>query len=560
MPTLTFLPLRPIFRCFLGHTAGTRSSKHSRQSHGLSDTDSSRGQEPIFYQLAPRPGQPGYKPPKSRRIPRNPTVVARMPPVTRKNNKAARAQNVRAPNAQNATTAELETAQEQVRILQAQLAAAQAQAQSNAQNAQNRVIVVRTVTKKPEHLHFQSDYAKVIEDIVRIKAWRFFKYLPENEDQARLLCASVLSELKKREEKCVKEVIGSITTPAQEIAWIEENRYLIAKKINDKRASVAASMKGAFKEYWSELEKPKDGAPDTRELPKVEDFLKVALRKSSLESGDKSRDLALLWVDRVLPKAAGHHMGFHSDHRHRFPISKCEVDGIPLMTSSTEAFALVAFANYRECWAEHFKLKEKYKGKLQPMPKNHPKEATAASKVAGYTFVEGNKKLNKPSMIYMHHPRYFAKWTEQDAGARKEGAWKDEGRDLFNTYVAKIDAARAHKRCAKWEAKMLDVLAEEGAEDLEKAEKTGPPAKKKRRTSANGGRDNISMAMAASCFGIDLSEYGGDGMLESVGAGADDDSDCSFVFTDDEEAQEEQGEEEEPDVPEAQQPQNQEEV
>ena len=447
---------------------------------------------------------------------------------------------------------------EQIKILQAQLAEARA-AQNATQNAQARVVVVRTVTKKAPHLAFKSNYAKVIEDIVRKKAWKFFKYLPENEHQAQILCASILCELKTREEQCVKDVVGLITSPAQELAWIEENRFLIAKKINDRRATVAASMKKAFEEYWAELEKPKNGAPDTRELPKLEEFLKVALRKSGLDDDDKGRELSVLWVDKVLPYASGHSFGFHSDHRHRYPISKCMVDGVPLMTSSTEAFALVAYANYRECWAEHFKLKELYpKGKLQPMPKNKPKEATPDSIAAGHTWVSNSKT------IYMHHPRYFGKWTEQVAGAKKEGAWKDEGRDLFNKYVALIDGARAHKRCAKWEDKMLEVLAMDGREDPEQAPKTGPPAKKKRCTSENGRRDNISLTMAASSFGFDLSAYGGDTQnsqpvdapcvvdLEGV------DSDGDFHWTDDEneEEEDEAEEDEEPDATDATPPES----
>jgi hypothetical protein len=404
--------------------------------------------------------------------------------------------------------------------------------------------------KKPDSKEkFKGPYARAIERVISDKIWKYYKYFPETRSQQLDLAAMVISGLQGYDDPCLKEHNVHLVKSHEDIEdWLDEAHDILAKKINDKRAKVVADIKAVAEKFFSKLPKPGPGQEDNRQLPSVEDFFKVALRACGLRKGDEGRKHATLWVDEILPKATGNHGGFPKAIRRTCPVSQCREnnreDGRLLMPSTTEAFAMVVYDNHRDSWQNQFKLKEKFSGKLQHMPQSRPKMATDESMALGYTYDEKNE------IIYMTGAQYRSKWTEICVGAKRDGGWKDEGREAFNEYVGKIEAARKSPRCAKWEKMMVSVFKQDSNVPPKDPE-TGPPPQKKARTSEEGRRDYIPLAVAAEEFGLDL-EVGDDDEEEKFVDVGEEYGD--FVYEEDEEEgqQEQQDVGDAPNAPDAQ--------
>ena len=351
---------------------------------------------------------------------------------------------------------------------------------------ESRIVVVRT---KAEHLHHKSDYAKLIFKVIRLKLWKFFKFMPTDEAQLKTLLGSVLVFMKQ--EKAEQALC--VETPRKIAQWNEENHDLITLKINNNRSGVLNAMKDVMENYWRlELDPPQKNQPDNRKLPSLEKILMIATRSDEvdLEDGD-DRDLAILWYDKILTSACNNKVDF--DLRR----SK-KVSDIPGMTVQTEAHALVVYDNYRDCWQEQFKIKSRYGWgkKLVVWSTNKPENA-----------VPGTDHTLAGELVHLHDAKYMAKWTKQNAGAVKEGAWTLEGRNKYNHYLKMISKARKSDHCDAFEDALQEKMGELG--DVPDPEAEENQARKKRKTQKSAGpKHDVDLALLAKTIGVDLTQFG----------------------------------------------------
>ena len=274
--------------------------------------------------------------------------------------------------------------------------------------------------KKDECLPTKAEMTKLettIAEVVLHKIFPFIKFAP-NAEQREYLCAQLIKNLgwpfferKDEKEKAQFEVVLKCYVP------------FVMKEINTHRNNVCQSLRGAAM-TWMDRNK-------TEVLPTVEDIIKCATRQS-----DVPEDLFMWYWNNYMGSAVLPAKRWNINVRYHQTIS--EKGSI---YAGEEAFAVLAFINYRERWMATKVLRNANPElKVKIMEKKKPGARERPGFVYGYI---------------SETPAFKPRYTDSDVGAVMDAGWKTEGIKRFVSLRTQIKNARKTDNAKKFEKDFL---------------------------------------------------------------------------------------------------------
>jgi len=305
--------------------------------------------------------------------------------------------------------------------------------QQIAQMEQNAALDVPGKDAKKE---VKTDYGKMIYDHLRKNHWRNYKFITHAEmetDFARLVGKSLRSDW--------------LSMPLERrYAWAAKNAELITGQLNQVRSYVGSRMKDVAQKYW---------IAHGKTLMSSADIIRCMRRQINLGN---PADLALFaWYwDLYLVRAAGNTHDWDKDKRHHQIITKAapaKRSKKLYMDPSTEAFAALAFENYRKRWIAQWKLGEIHPGKRMEMGKME-------NYVNKFKIEDGGYVIKGKQLICVGE-QFFAPYSKNDGGSDRLGGWEEAGLVKFMTYQKENVTARLAPGNLALEEKMLKHLRTE---------------------------------------------------------------------------------------------------
>ena len=271
--------------------------------------------------------------------------------------------------------------------------------------------------------------------------------------------------------------IKGLTGDEPEVAVERENfmrnyQKIITSQLNEVRNNTQSRVKEVVKGWVEAAKKP-------RALPPLKDLVAICNRKLDLKD-PKALEIALFWVDKILPACTGTSQQFAPSVRYFQTISKAKSNPEATfgdMTPETEAFALVCIENNYKKWPKLWELERKEPNK---------KLKTVVMKEKKDDHVE------KPDSKYYYisdYPDLATKYTNPDSGQEKYGGWNEQGIRRF-IEIKNINANKRASDAGKaWEAELLEELRKSKnitAATWEEQQKLNGKAKANKAASAAG--------------------------------------------------------------------------
>ena len=300
----------------------------------------------------------------------------------------------------------------------------------------------RAIAKKA----MKPEMMKIIEKSIRQYLWTKIKFCPPDKEAAYV----------KKVYKLVKAELGDADDNHDSLmSWDDTYSDYCLTALNGVRTYVQTQLgQAAF--TWIKDHKTDDldyeVDEDTTEgtddfdpttstvLPPVADLERCLKRDLDLNT-KYDEELFLWYVDCFLPLSTASAKIFTPAQRYYAVLSEAgpaDSNEDRAMPTSTEAFAVLAFANNRSKWIWFYRLKQAFDGEDASLfPAKYLKNS--GGKVLGAT---GQwEKSDKGYRVYGVHSSGF--YSKNDAGQSKFGGWTKAGLDKFNEYRAMAKEGRA---------------------------------------------------------------------------------------------------------------------
>lgn len=320
-------------------------------------------------------------------------------------------------------------------------------------------------------------YKRLIKACIEEEFWAHIKFWPSQDEEERKLCVLFFKSMSGR----MKALAKKVNSQKLYREWEYDNINILAASINTHRQYVCSRLKDVCGKYWKNHGKT---------LPSEEDMLACMTRTLKIfpEDGDDENDPQILanyqlfkWYwDEFLPRVPGNNFSWTFDKRAYVTIIEGHPEGAkdkPYMPADHEAFALTAYSNFRSAWLEIFPVKLNHDEyhiayQLKANDPNHPE----------FTLVKGQK-----NQIKLHHPKFFGKWTQNDAGSCRVGGWKTEGLNRYIELRTLAKQTREKPESLEYEKNFLAQLRED-------YEITAPTHKQHLKLKRAKSKDNSGLA------------------------------------------------------------------
>ena len=288
--------------------------------------------------------------------------------------------------------------------------------------------------KKSKKGDKNTEMTTVIRITTRTHVFKSFKFLTDDDGETRL-AEAVMAKLP------LKGFVGSGDAVAiQRQNFLASYAEVCTKVLNEQRNYTMSGIKEVCFKYMDKHDKA--------ELPRIQDIMACIKRTLPLRL-KKNLEVALWWVDYLMPKFTGNGKEFSTRIRYYETISTAKTNDtfdLPDMTVESEAFGYLVYENNYKRWPCQWQLEKDHpdkEAKTQVLSKRkkdfEPKDGYK------YFFVEEHKDLGTP-------------YTNPDAGQQQFGGWLLEGLERYMKLVKHIRRARASPEGQAWEAKLLEEL------------------------------------------------------------------------------------------------------
>lgn len=304
---------------------------------------------------------------------------------------------------------------DQIKALQAQLAATQKENQDLETGYQAQIAQLKGKKGQKSRgirIPISEEVAKEIVDEGKTILWRTSKFLSD-EDELFAAMALVLSHIP---ELNAKFLVDNEDKDDYVQAFVDNYGTKLTNAVNTSQSNAQQGLRKAYVKRCIEGKK----------MPTPKDMLNLAMRKdlefdpNDPKKNEENRELFLWYWDELLPKMAGSKRWGYSIRNYGCISSYCYPDSdTKYITSSDEAMIVVMFEN------------------------------------CGQRFPYAAKCTKKGEKIKEDHPDNQAKYSDSTAGQSKYGGWNLEGRTRYNKIRKLISKA---KRDRKKEIKAIEKL------------------------------------------------------------------------------------------------------
>ena len=219
--------------------------------------------------------------------------------------------------------------------------------------------------------------------------------------------------------------------------------HFVTSALNDARNYVQQNMRKAVFKHMT-IAKKKSA------FPNLSDIKAIIRRKLDLNN-PKKLDIAILWVDKLLPPCTGNRYDFPDKVRYYETISEGKSNPnneYPDITAETEAFGFVVFESNHHKWPKLWELERNHKGPgTRTKVMKEPKENHVKDPECRYFYISEHKEL---APIY----------TKPDAGQEKYGGWTEKGVRRFMAVTETLKQIRGTPQAIAWERELLAKMRE----------------------------------------------------------------------------------------------------
>jgi hypothetical protein len=290
-----------------------------------------------------------------------------------------------------------------------------------------------------------------IKDAIKMSTWRLIKFYPAEEAEELVLGKKIFSHM-----------VRAGTLPnmnpknkKQRDAWVMANSAAISSEYNQHRNGVLAHLKDDCFKLYTTLK---------QNLPPVTDIHKCFTRNIDLTKSHERQLFKWYW-ETYLAHAVGNTRDWGKQVRRYGTISEATPENDPnflYMTASNEAFAIVAYHNYRDAWIEQWKLKANIAAKFKAAGKDPTDislvQANKQNEKAKKKAKEGDEYCVVGTVVYMYDKKFKGKWTEADAGSKKSGGWSELGHGAYLDYMKQAKQVREDPNKVAVEKAFLERL------------------------------------------------------------------------------------------------------
>jgi hypothetical protein len=308
------------------------------------------------------------------------------------------------------------------------------------------------------------EMGKDILHFIKQKAWRTTKFVDSEEQETKVSYKYLDFEDWPEMDPTSREGMGLRKE------WIATYGGEVMKALNKHRSNVNSGLKDVLNDWQvdedalvASYSPGTEEGIEARELPTLDEMMGCLERKLELDQGDNNH-IAMWYVDVWLPKVAGApNTHWCEAQRWYHRISDCAPKNTPnskVITCGTEAYGVMFFENARNYALAYHKFCTKNKGKT---PKLRIKKKKSPTEIENIEKEAANSKKTKLVWVddeedIAKYGDFKTKWSRPDSGQQRWGGWKRGGLLKVQELTGVNKKARANRRSAVWEARVLELL------------------------------------------------------------------------------------------------------